>query len=78
VAGPAAAAGAELDPAPRRDLRVLECDLLCSERPIIFPSRGLDPRVHVLAVVTGCGQDVDGHGSSPWAEGPRAEPGQDD
>src|SRR6185437_12914982 len=41
---------------------------------IKHPSRGLDPRVHVF---TGSAeQDVDAHGSGPWAEGPRVKPGQ--
>jgi hypothetical protein len=37
--------------------------------------RGLDPRIHVLA--TACREDVDAHGTSPWAEGPRIKSGHD-
>src|SRR5271155_3605873 len=37
--------------------------------------RGLVPRIHVfVAGVKG----VDAHGSSPWAEGPRAKPGHNE
>ena len=34
--------------------------------------RGLDPRIHAVAEVGSvCCEDVDAHGTSPWAEGPR-------
>src|SRR5271170_8099423 len=42
-------------------------------------SRGLDPGIHALAAeITKAQEDVDAHGSSPWAEGPRVEPGHGD
>ena len=37
--------------------------------------RGLDPRIHAFASAA---EDVDAHGTSPWAEGPRAKSGQDE
>jgi hypothetical protein len=36
---------------------------------------GLVPGIHVLRA---CRKGVDAHGTSPWAEGPRDKPGQDD
>src|SRR5271169_5960650 len=42
-------------------------------------SRGLDPGIHALAAeITKAQEDVDAHGSSPWAEGPRVKPGHGD
>src|ERR1700730_4217345 len=40
---------------------------------IVLP--GLVPGIHVFV---GALEGVDAHGTSPWAEGPRAKPGQDD
>jgi hypothetical protein len=41
--------------------------------------RGLDPRIHALAIVASAwGDDMDAHGTSPWAEGPRIKSGHDD
>jgi hypothetical protein len=41
--------------------------------------RGLDPRIHALAVAASTwGDDMDAHGTSPWAEGPRIKSGHDD
>jgi hypothetical protein len=40
---------------------------------------GLVPGIHVLAAgIIKAQEDVDAHGSSPWAEGPRVKPGQGD
>jgi hypothetical protein len=40
--------------------------------------RGLDPRIHALAVAASTwGDDMDAHGTSPWAEGPRIKSGHD-
>ena len=39
---------------------------------------GLDPGIHASATGAGVrGKDVDAHGTSPWAEGPRDKPGHD-
>jgi len=45
--------------------------------PLVFsPRTGLDPGIHALAAeITKVQQDVDAHGSSPWAVGPRVKPG---
>src|SRR5690242_19155723 len=41
------------------------------------PLPGPVPGIHVLAAgITKVQEDVDAHGSSPWAEGPRVKPGQ--
>ena len=38
--------------------------------------RGLDPRIHaVTGVASARFEDVDAHGTSPWAEGPRIKSG---
>jgi len=43
------------------------------------PVAGLVPATHVFAVRSVERKEgVDAHGSSPWAEGPRAKPGQGD
>jgi hypothetical protein len=56
----------------RRPMSELLCNWEC-------PLPGLVPGIHVLAVeITMAHEDVDAHGSSPWAEGPRVKPGQGD
>src|ERR1700726_1965548 len=48
-----------------------------SSAQLFLPLAGLVPATHVfLARFTGRQEDVDAHGTSPWAEGPRAKPGQ--
>lgn len=39
--------------------------------------RGLDPRIHVAGAASIRCEDVDAHGTHPWAEGPRIKSGHD-
>jgi hypothetical protein len=64
---------------PRLSGSAFCCSFTKAPKTPAQPLAGLVPAIHVFERGSANGREgVDAHGSSPWAEGPRAKPGQGD